>query len=136
MATREPLDVVRGYDEAFDARDVEAMLSYVHPDCDIATLHRGVVRGHEPLRAFMDGQSYGVTMVPTERRYFVRGDTVVTYGIIELRYVDTGEVAGREQGGTVCAVRDGRIARMETHEELASALASGRLTDTDEVVEP
>jgi ketosteroid isomerase-like protein len=132
----EPLDVVRAYNSAFEARDADAMLAYVDPDCEIVTLHRGVMRGHQPLRAFMDRQTYGVTMVPTERRYFARGDTVVVFGEIEWRYVESGELAGREQGGAVCRVRDGRIARLEIHDDLEAALESARMTEADEVPEP
>ena len=135
MSAPEPLDVVRGYNSAFDARDVDAMVAHVHPDCEIVTLHRGIMRGHEPLRAFMNRQAYGVTMVPTERRYFVRGETVVVYGVLEWRYVDSGELAEREHGGTVCVVRDGRITRLEIHELLTSALDSARMTEADEFPE-
>ena len=135
MAASEPLDVVRGYNEAFDAGDVDGVLAFVDPDCEIVTLHRGTVHGHEPLRAFMSRQTYGVRIVPTDRHYFARGDTLVVFGTVEWRYVDSGEVAGREQGGSVCEVRDGRIARVELHEELASALASARLSEADEVSE-
>jgi hypothetical protein len=74
-------------------------------------------------------------LVPTERRYFARGDRVVVYGTIEWRYVDSGEVADREQGGTGCEVRDGRIVRLELHEDLEVALESAGLTEADEVIE-
>jgi uncharacterized protein (TIGR02246 family) len=131
----EPLDVVRAYNQAYHARDLEGMLALVHEDCEFVTLHRGVMRGHDSVRAFMDRQTYGVTMVPTNQRYFVAGDTVVVHGVIEWRYVDSGELAGRDEGATMCTVRNGRIVRFAIHEDLESALSAGRLTMGDEIID-
>jgi ketosteroid isomerase-like protein len=135
MAPSEPLEVVRTYNHAYHARDLNGMLALVDEDCEFVTLHRGVMRGHDAVRAFMDRQKYGVTMVSTKQRYFSGSDTVVVYGVIEWRYVDSGEVAGREDGATMCTVRDGRIVRFAIHEDLASALSAGCLTEADEQIE-
>jgi len=132
MAATEPLEIVRAYVQAYDARDADGMLARVDDDCEIVTLHRGVMRGHAPLLAFLERQTYGVTMVPTTQRYFARGDTVVVHAVIEWRCVDSGEVAGRDDGATVFGVRDGRIARLEILDDLPSALASAGLTPADE----
>jgi hypothetical protein len=83
----------------------------------------------------MERQSYGVTMAPTSQRYFARGDTVVAFAVIEWRDVESGELAGRDEGATVRVVGEGRIARFEIHEDLASALSSSGLTHADEVPE-
>jgi hypothetical protein len=55
----------------------------------------------------MARQTYGVTMVPTQQRYFARRNAVVVDSVIEWRYVDSGDVAGRDDGATLCTVRDG-----------------------------
>jgi hypothetical protein len=47
--------------------------------------------------------------------------------------LDSGELAGRDDGTTVWTLRNGRIARLEIHEELESALVSAGLTLADEV---
>jgi hypothetical protein len=130
-----PLEVVRECDRAFDARDVEQMLALAHEDCEIVTLHQGTLHGHEVLRAFMSRQTYGVTPVIEQRRYFARDDTVVTFMRAEWRYVESGEAAGREERAAVYAVRDGRVARFEIHPDLPAALASGGLTEDDEAAE-
>lgn len=132
MVPSEPLEVVRAYNEAYHARDLEGMLALVDEACEFVTQHRGVMRGHDAVRAFMERQTYGVAMVPTDQRYFVRGQTVAVYGVIEWRYVESGEVAGRDEGATLCRVRDGRIVRFEIHDGLASALAAGGMTQADE----
>ena len=136
MVPSEPLDVVRAYNQAYHARDLEGMLALVDEECEFVTLHRGVMRGHDSVRAFMDRQAYGVTMVPTNQRYFVAGDTVVVHGAIEWRYVDSGELAGRGEGATLCTVRNGRIVRFAIHEDLESALSAGRLTVSNEIIDP
>ena len=132
VSAPKPVDVVRGYNQALGALDVGAMLAFVHEDCEIVS-PRGIMRGHESVRAFAARQSYGVRMVPAEQRYFARGEKVVLHGVVEWRYVDSDELAGRDDGVTVWTVRDGRIARLEIHEELESALASAGLTRADEV---
>ena len=132
MPQIEPVDVVRSYNKALGAVDVDAMLAFVHEDCEVVS-SRGVMRGHESVRAFAARQSYGVRMVPAEQRYFARGETVVVYGTVEWRYVESDELAGRDDGATVWTVRNGRIARLEICEELAPALASAGLTRADEV---
>jgi ketosteroid isomerase-like protein len=130
-----PVDVVRSYNQALGAVNVDAMLAFVHEDCEIVS-PRGVMRGHESVRAFAARQSYGVRMVPAEQRYFARGETVVVHGTVEWRYVESDELAGRDDGATVWTIRNGRIARLEIHEELGPALASAGLTGADEVSDP
>jgi ketosteroid isomerase-like protein len=134
VSATKPVNVVRGYNQALGAVDVDAMLAFVHEDCEIVS-QRGVMRGHESVRAFAARQSYGVRMVPAEQRYFARGETVVVHGTVEWRYVDSDELAGRDDGATVWTVRNGRIIRLEIHEKLEPALASAGLTRADEVSE-
>jgi hypothetical protein len=108
MMPSEPLEVVRAYNEAYHARDLEGTLALVDETCEFVTQHRGVMRGHDAVRAFMERQTYGVAMVPTDQRYFARP----------------------ERGG----VRHDRVAlrRVEIHDGLASALAAGGMTQADE----
>jgi hypothetical protein len=131
MSEIEPLAVVRSYTEAFRARDLDRMLALVDESCEFAS-PRGVLRGHEPLRAFVERQTYGVTMVPIQERYFARGDTVVASGVVEWRHVDSGEVADREDGAIVFTVHDGRITRFTPQDDLATALSTAGLTSDDE----
>lgn len=135
MVQSEPLGVVRAYNQAYHARDLEGMLGLVDEECEFVTSHRGIMRGHDAVRAFMHRQSYGVTMVPTNQRYFAAGGTVVVYGRVEWRYVESGELAGRDEGATMCTVRDGRIVRFAVHDDLESALSAGRLTIGDEILD-
>ena len=131
MSEMEPLEVARDYNEAYRARDVDRMLTLVDDACEFVS-PRGVMRGHAAVRAFMERQSYGVTMVPTEQRYFARGDTVVVYGVVEWRYVDSGELAGREEGGIGFCIREGRIVGFTPYDDLATALSTTGLTAADE----
>jgi len=128
----EALAVAHAYDQAYDARDVERMVAMVHEDVEAVT-PRGTMRGHAPLRAFMARQSYGVSWHATERRYFYRGgNTVVVFVQGEWRYVNSGDLAEREDGAAVYTVHDGLITRFQPFEDLDTALAAAAMTQDDE----
>jgi ketosteroid isomerase-like protein len=126
------LGVARAYDRAYDARDVERMVALAHEDVEAIT-PRGTARGHAPLRVFMARQTYGVSWHATERRYFYRGGNTVVVSVQgEWRYVDSGDVAERENGAAVYTVHDGLIARFQPFEDLDAALATAAMTQDDE----
>jgi hypothetical protein len=125
------LAVARAYDVAYDARDVERMVALAHEDVEAVT-PRGTVRGHAPLRAFMARQTYGVSWRATERRYFYRGGNAVVVAVRgEWRYVDSGDVAEREDGAAVYSVHDGLVTRFEPFDDLDAALAAAAMTQDD-----
>jgi ketosteroid isomerase-like protein len=126
------LAVVRSWHEAMNARDVERLVSLAHDDVEVAG-PRGVGRGTELLRAWMDRQAGEVGLHLEARRFFVRDDTVVVDQLAEWRTAATGEVVEGQEVGSVLVVRDGRVAAFARHPDLGAALHAAGLDPADEV---
>src|SRR5215207_1082322 len=122
--------VVRAWREALNARDLARMLTLVSDRIEVLT-PRGTERGVRSVREFMERQTYGVGLHIEQPRLFADGDTVVLAARAELRWVDNGELADADDMAAVFHVHDERIARMEIHHELRSALAAAGLSASD-----
>jgi ketosteroid isomerase-like protein len=111
--------------EAFNARDVERLLSLTHPHCEWfpfrAQLEGGSYQGHQGVRRFvrdMDEDWDGFTIEPVELT--ARGDLVVVLG----RVRGTGRGSGVEVdfvGGFVFELRDELIQRITSYSDPAVA---------------
>ena len=122
--------VVRAWREALNARDLARMLTLVSDRIEVLT-PRGTERGVRSVREFMERQTYGVGLHIEQPRLFADGDTVVLAARAELRWVDSGHLADASDMAAVFHVHDQRIARMELHDELRSALAAAGLSASD-----
>ena len=134
MSEAPPLAVVRSWHEAMNARDVERLVSLAHDDVEVAG-PRGVGRGTELLRAWIDRQAGEVGLHLAARRFFVRDDTVVVDQLAEWREATTGQVAQGREVGSVLVVRDGRVAAFSRHPDLGAALHAAGLDPADEVAD-
>lgn len=132
MSEAPVLAVVRSWHEAMNARDVERLVSLAHDDVEV-TGPRGVGRGTELLRAWMDRRAGEVGLHLEARRFFVRDGTVVVDQLAEWRTAATGEVLEGQEVGSVLVVRDGRVAAFARHPDLGAALHAAGLDPSDEV---
>ena len=126
------LPVVRAWHEAMNARDTERLVALAHDDVEVAG-PRGVGRGTDLLRAWMDRQAGQAGLHLEARRDCVRGDTVVVDQLAEWRTAATGEVVEGQEVGSVLVVRDGRVAAFARHPDLGAALHAAGLGPSDEV---
>ena len=125
-----PLEVVRGYVAALNARDVDRMLELADEDVEFNT-PRGSMSGHDELRGFLDRQSFGAAFVVVPRAFYGRGDVIVMDALNEMRYVDSGELAESFDDAPAFTVVDGRVARVDMHGDVATALAAAGLDEGD-----
>jgi ketosteroid isomerase-like protein len=132
MSEAPVLAVARSWHEAMNARDTERLVALAHDDVEVAG-PRGVGRGTDLLRAWMDRQSGEAGLHLQARRYFVRGDTVVVDQLAEWRTAGTGEVVEGQEVGSVLVVRDGRVAAFARHPDLGAALHAAGLGPSDAV---
>src|SRR3712207_5209914 len=93
-----PVDVVRSWNLAAREGDAEALVALSHEDFEMVTMHRGTQRGHDAVRGWVEKQTYGLAMHIEPKRYFHRGETVVVATHVEMRWVETGEVAEVQEG--------------------------------------
>ena len=125
---------VRAWREALNARDLARMLRLVDDRFEVLT-PRGIERGVRAVREFIERQTYGVGLFIEQPRLFADGDTVVLSARAELRWVDSGDLADASDMAAVFHVRDERIARIEIHAGLRSALAAAGLSAPDLVTD-
>jgi ketosteroid isomerase-like protein len=112
------VDVVGRSFGAFNARDVNELVSLSTPDCEWlpfrAQLEGIVYRGHEGIRRFVsdiddDWEAYQVD--PLE--FHDRGERVAVVG--QVRAVGRGSVEIDSIAGFVCELRCGRIRHVTSH---------------------
>ena len=125
--SQQNVDLVRRGFEAFNARDVEALVGACHSDAEWmpfrAQLEGIAYRGHDGIRRFvadMDQDWNAFRIDPVE--FHDRDARVVVIG----RVIAAGRGSGVEVdslAGFVFDVRDGRIARLVSHSDPAVALA-------------
>ena len=118
--TVEALAVVHAWGHAFNERDVDRMLSLSAPDVRLVTGDR-VNEGHDAVRRLLHLQSYGVAGHVRPRHYFGRGATVVVETLVEMRWVDGGDLVDTLEAVSVFGVRDGRVHERRTEPDLATA---------------
>jgi limonene-1,2-epoxide hydrolase len=111
---------VHAWEQAFRERDLDRLLALSAPDIELAT-RNGASRGHDAIRRLLHLQSYGVAQHVRARRYHARAATIVVEALIELRWVDSGELAETTHGVAVFDVRRHRVSRFRPQPDLASA---------------
>ena len=124
--TAEAVATAHAWERAFNERDLDRMLALSTEDCDLPTRHAD--RGHDAVRRLLHLQSYGVAHHVRACRYLARGATVVVDAVIELRWVETGELAETTQGAAVIDVHDGRVRRFRPQPDVPSALQAAGWT--------
>src|SRR5919107_114334 len=106
MSDHAALSAARSWQEAMNARDAERLVALAHDDVEVEG-PRGLGRGTDLLRAWMDRQAGQVGLHLEARRWFARGDTVVVDQLAEWRGGRPRAVAGRPEGGGGVVGRDG-----------------------------
>ena len=125
--TASALAVVQRWGLAFNERDLDRLLALSAPDFELVTPHVSEC-GHKAVRRLVHLQSYGVAQHVRPRRYHAQGTSVVVDAVIELRWVDSGELAETTREVAVFDVRDGRVSRLLPQPDLASALRAAAQT--------
>ena len=119
MVGQETVEVrtVAQWHEALNAGDTDRLVGLSHQDVEMGG-PRGVVSGAGVLREWVARAN--IRLDP--QRFFQGSETVVVEEAAEWRSPETGEVIGEDTVGSVFVVRDGRVASVARHEDLASAL--------------
>ena len=124
--------VVLANSEAFSRMDVDAMMALYAEDAVVTDRRRvsmGAFRGHDELRAYYLSIFHTASSLHEDLAVLAQDGDVVVAGC-ELR----GHLASAPAGtgdvvvpyGLVIEVRDGRIARLDLHEDGEDALAAFR----------
>lgn len=120
----EPVDLVRAWTEAWNARDVDA-LAAMADEAVALEMPGGSARGVVALRELVARQSYGVRLYVGPQDLHDLNDSVISVGPIEFRQVEDDDrvVAREEDAAAVFEVQHGRVARFKPYASLTDALA-------------
>ena len=130
MAGQETAEIrtVEQWHEALNAGDTDRLVGLSHQDVEMGG-PRGVVSGAEVLSEWVARAN--IRLYP--RRFFHEKETVVVEEAAEWRSPETGEVIGEDTVGSIFVVRDGRVASVGRHENIAGALNAAGLDGSYEV---
>lgn len=111
--------------EALNAGDVERLAALSHPDVEVGG-PRGTGRGAGLLREWVERAN--IRLYPS--RFFHDEEAVVVEEEAQWRSPETGEEIGNSTVGSVFVVRDGRVASVLRHDDLAAALEAAGLDES------
>jgi ketosteroid isomerase-like protein len=115
--------VARRWVELFNARDdVDEFLSLHDPEVVLQTPGGPRLRGHDQVRDWFEAGYENVQPRILPERFVAGGDTVVGLGRIELRWIESGEVAHEGESAGAYWFRDGKIIMWQPFESHAAAL--------------
>lgn len=121
-------EVARRWVELFNERaNVAAFLSLLDPEVELQTPGGPRLRGHDQARDWFEAGSENVRTRIVPDRFIAEGDTVVGLGKVEVRWIESGEIAHEGEGAGAYWFRDGKIIRWQPFDSQAAALEAAGL---------
>jgi ketosteroid isomerase-like protein len=121
--SQQDVAVARRWVELFNGRDdVDEFLSLHDPEVELQTPGGPRLRGHDQLRDWFEAGYENVQPRILPERFVAGGDTVVGLGRIELRWIESGEVAHEGESAGAYWFHDGKIIAWQPFETHAAAL--------------
>lgn len=121
--SEENVAVARRWVELFNGRDdVEAYLSLLDPEVVLQTPGGPRLRGHDQVRDWFEAGYENVQPRILPERFVAGGDTVVGLGRMEVRWIESGEVAREFESAGAYWFREGKIIKWQPFETHAAAL--------------
>ena len=121
--SQENAEVVRRWVALFNERgEVAEFLSLLDPEVELQTPGGPRLRGHDQVRDWFEAKLENVQPRLVPHRFVIEGDIVVALGRIEMRWVESGEMAHEGEGAGAYWFRGGKIIRWQPFETHAAAL--------------
>ena len=115
--------VARRWVELFNERgDVDEFLSLHDPEVELQTPGGPRLHGHDQVRDWFDAGFENVQSRIIPERFVAEGDIVVGLGRIDVRWIESGEVAHDGESAGAFWFRDGKIIAWQPFETHAAAL--------------
>jgi ketosteroid isomerase-like protein len=132
--SEENVEITRHVHEAFNRRDVDALVALLDPDVEwipiLATLEGRVYRGHADVRRWVEE-------LDTDWEYFETcpeefrdlGDRVLILGHWRARGRVSGVELENQSGSWLVDLKEGRIVRQQTYTDPAEALKAAGIAE-------
>ena len=128
--SQENIAVAQRWVEFFNERgDVDEFLSLHDPEVELQTPGGPRLRGHNQVREWFEGEPENVRVRIFPERFVAGGDTVVGLGRIEVRWIESGEIAHEGESAGAYWFRDGKITTWQPFESHAAALEAVGLSE-------
>ena len=128
--SEENVEVVRRWVELFNERgDVAEFVSLLDPEVELQTPGGPRLRGHDQARDLFEAGYENVQPRILPERFVAGGDTVVGLGRMEMRWIESGEVAHEFESAGAYWFRAGKIIRWEPFDTHAAALETAGLRE-------
>jgi ketosteroid isomerase-like protein len=122
--------VARRWVELFNARDdADEFVALHDPEVVLQTPGGPRLRGHDQVRDWFEARYENVRPRILPDRFVAGGDAVVGLGRMEVRWIDSGEVAHEGESAGAYWFRDGTIIRWRPFETHAAALKETGLAE-------
>jgi ketosteroid isomerase-like protein len=139
---RRNVELARRFNEAFNARDIEALIALCAPDVEFnsvfAAVGGAIYHGHDGLRSWhrdLQG-AWGEEIGLEPEAYFDLCEQTLTFYVYHARGQQSGAGVGMPAAG-VLRSRDGRIAYVKAYTDREEALRDLGVTEDElEPIEP
>ena len=122
--------IARRWIELFNARDdVDEFVSLHDPEVVLQTPGGPRLRGRDQVRDWFEARYENVRPRILPERFVAGGDAVVGLGRMEVRWIDSGEVAHEGESAGAYWFRNGKIIRWQPFETHAAALEETGLAE-------
>ena len=123
------LAVARRWVELYNERsDVAEFVSLLDPEVELQTPGGPRLHGHDQARDWFEREPENVQARIIPGRFIDGGDVVVGLGKIEVRWIESGEIAHEGESAALIWFRDGKIVRWQPFETHAAALDAAGLS--------
>jgi ketosteroid isomerase-like protein len=136
------LELMRRFNEAVNARDVDALIALSDPDIELHSAFAAVggetYRGHDGLRRWQGdlAEAWGAELRVEPEAFFALGEDTLLFSTYHARGQQSGAAVAMP-ATTVGRVRDSRVSYVKVYMERADALRDlGVSEDELEPIEP
>jgi len=129
---QENVAVARRWVELFNERgDAAEFLSLLDPEVELQTPGGPRLHGHDQARDWFEAEYENVRPRIVPDRFVAEGDTVVGLGKMEVRWIESGEIAHEGESAGAYWFRDGKIIKWQPFDSHAAALEAAGLSEQD-----
>lgn len=126
--SEENVRVTQRWVELFNDRsDTEEFLSLLDPEVELQTPGGPRLHGHAEARAWFEKEFENVRPQIVPERFVAEGDVVAGLGRMEVRWIESGEIAQEFESAGVNWFRDGKIVKWQPFDSHAAALEAAGL---------
>ena len=124
----EKLAVVRRWIELYNERGgVAEFIALLDPEVELQTPGGPRLHGHDQVRTWFEKEPENVRSRIVADRFIEAGDVVAGLGSIEVRWIESGELAYQSESAAVYRFRDTKIVGWQPCESHQAALEAAGL---------